>query len=208
MGSLKRQLISAPGHVVVDVNVVYRRDRPVAGCKRCADACSGLITASCGYGVVKGIQQPHACFAFGGACIDTRMDADFDPASRCFNKPPIPASIPTSRTDASVDAGRAACVVQVGNQCDVSTLAAAAKRSIGRYAATVLDAVAGHQADGAAVVHQAIGFESSGVVDNAALQPVGRLGRHDDQTTRGQHRLAVVDQGGHSCWLDANICKA
>ena len=67
------------------------------------------------------------------------------------------------------------------------------------------DAVTGHQANGAAVVHQARGLQTAGVVDHAALQSVQRLGRQNDQPARCLHRLFVLHQHRNVGGRDADV---
>ncbi|WP_233201009.1 hypothetical protein, partial [Limnohabitans sp. G3-2] len=87
-------------------------------------------------------------------------------------------------------------VDQVCNDVDAPTVARAAWRGIGADAAAwrQFNLVAGAQADGAAVVHQACGRDGTAIFDHAAQQSTGGLGRQDDQAAGGLHRLAVVHQ--------------
>ena len=99
--------------------------------------------------------------------------------------------------DVAADTGHAVGVAEVGNQADVAAVADTAWCCIGMDAAALVDLVTCLQADGAAVVHQAVGFQAAAVVDDAALQAVGGLCREDDEAAGCQHGLAVVHQGRH-----------
>ena len=94
---------------------------------------------------------------------------------------------------------------QFGNQSRHSTSADFSGDRIHIDAASVADAVARRQADRAAIVHEAGGFEAARVVDDAALQTVGRLRRQDDQPTGRVHGIAVFNQRGNRGRFDANV---
>ena len=126
------------------------------------------------------------------------------PAGR-LDKAAVPAQIATTGANAAVDVGCAAGIGQVSNQCGRATLAGAVGSGVYVDAAAVADAVAGFEADHAAGVAQAIGFEHAAVVDHAALQAVGRLRRQDDQAAGRLHGMAVLHQRGDAGRCDADI---
>ena len=96
-------------------------------------------------------------------------------------------------------------VLQTGDDVDAATLACGIGRGIGRDAAGVLDAVAGHQTHHAPIVHQAIRLDAAAVVDHATLNGIGRLRRQDHQATGRHHRVAILHIGRDSGGRDQDM---
>ena len=201
---VERQGVGAPAHRLVHVDRPVRAagaaaavNGDVAAGKRSAQRRPGHVAAAGRDGEVGGVNQPGSVApaqARRGQGADGHVVAKAHLARAGIDEATVTAGIAASGRDAAVDLGDAGGIGQVGNQRDRAALACA--DGIGRDAAAVTDLVRCPQHDASAVVHQPVGLQHAAVVDHAALHPVQRLRRQDDESAGRLHRLAVIHQAG------------
>ena len=206
------QLVGIPPDVVVDVDVPCRAgtalaalDFDVGTCQAGGQGVAAHVAARGGNGEVHRVEQPFAGLALRGAGIDLCRAADPEATGGGFNEPAIAPQITATGRDNTADFGDTVVVRQVGNQGGRAAGTGLAGGSVHVDGATVADPVAGFQADGAALVRQAGGFQTAGVVDDPALKAVGSLGREDDQAAGGLDRIAVNYQRRNARRLDSDV---
>ena len=154
------------------------------------------------------IQQPGAKLALGRTGVYPRALGNHQIGRRRLDKAAVAAQVAAARAQVACNFCAPCRVAQVRNHLNAPALARTVGRSVGRNAAGVLDAVAGHQAHHAALRHQARGVDHPAVFHHPGLQAAGRLGRQDDQAAWGLHRVAVVHQRSHGGRSDQDIGQA
>ena len=140
-----------------------------------------------------------------GRGIHPHAAADLHPSGRGLDKPAITTKITTASADAAIDFGHAVVIGQIGYQQCRPASADFSGRCIHIDVAGMRDAVAGHQANRPAVIHQSRGFEAARVIDHTTLQPIRRLRRQNDQSARSLHRIAVFNQRSNRRRFDTDV---